>query len=404
MRRLMILVTLLTTGCVVEAPPPRVRVIERPVVVPSPSLVLEAPGDVVSVYIEPPLGEPEPLAIGWAPPPMLVEAPPIPPFADAIWVGGYWVWEGDWVWARGHWMAPPRPGLVWVHPYYEHRDGVVLFITGYWSPREVLFVPPRPGLRFELEIARVGVRPGPKPIGPDGCFVPPPPGSRRGLIVPAPIGTPPAVVTSAPPIVAVGMRINANISVHNTTVINQVTHVTNVTIVAPASATANGRAVSTSVPAEAHVAAALPAVVHSYAPEPATNRVIPAYYHGRANVALPQARAVSNTPVPTMGRAPEAAYPAVNAPKPEAERVESRRQELQEPPHGTRTPEEVRETERARQPLASSPEVRTPERAAKPPVIQARDRKVQQTAAEKEKAKQGEHDKDRAKEKDKESN
>src|SRR5207302_1524838 len=88
---------------------------------------------VVSVYEEPPLAEPAPIAIGWAPPPMLVEVPPPAPFPYSVWVGGYWVWQGNWAWAHGHWMEPPRPSYVWVHPYYEHRSGQVIFISGYWS-------------------------------------------------------------------------------------------------------------------------------------------------------------------------------------------------------------------------------------------------------------------------------
>jgi hypothetical protein len=235
---------------------------------------------------------------------MLVEAPPPPPFAEAVWVGGYWVWEGDWVWARGRWIAPPQPGYGWVHPYYENRDGVVIFVAGHWAAPGVVFVPPPPTLRLSVEIAAVGVRPGPRPVGPNGCFVPAPPGSRPGLIVPAPVGTPPAVVVSAPPVVAVGMRITNNVG--NTTVINNhvnnVTNVTNVTIVAPAAATVNGRAVNTSVPAVAHLAAARPAVFNAPAPEPASMRPIPTHVAGRPPVSLPPAQ-----PIKVQARMPEAA-------------------------------------------------------------------------------------------------
>lgn len=292
-------VALLLNGCVAEVAPPHVDVVARPPVVYVPT----PPRAVVSVYVEPPLSEPEPIAVGWAPPPLLVESPPPPPFEDAVWVGGYWVWQGDWVWAHGHWVGAPRPNYTWVHPYYEHRDGVVLFITGHWSPPGVAFVPPPPGIHLTVEVAAAGVIAGPRPMGPNGCFVPPPPGSRPGIIIPAPIGTAPAVMTGAPPVVAVGMRVtnNVNNSVHNTTVINNVTNVrnvtnvTNVTIVAPPSATANGQAVNTTAPAQAHLAAAQASVVKASAPEPASSKPVPAFVHGRPPAALPPAQAVNTT-------------------------------------------------------------------------------------------------------------
>ncbi len=267
---------LLLGGCVIQAPP-------REVMVPAPVAEEAAPpAAVVSVYEEPPLSQPAPIAVGWAPPPMLVEVPPPPPFPYSVWVGGYWVWQGNWVWAHGHWMAPPRPQYVWVHPYYEHRADVVIFISGHWSAPGVVFVPPAPELVLAVEPYRVGVIPGPRPIGPEGCFVPAPPGSRRGIIVPAPVGTAPAVVTSAPPVVAVGMRVTTNVTNIRNTNITNVTNVTNVTIVAPPAATANGRAFSSSVPAAPHLAAARPAVVQARAPEPESKRPVAPYVSAHA--------------------------------------------------------------------------------------------------------------------------
>jgi hypothetical protein len=224
---------------------------------------------------------------------MLVEVPPPEPFPGAVWVGGYWVWQGNWVWGAGHWVAPPRVDFVWVHPYYEHRGDEVIFIDGHWSPRGVAFVPPAPGLRLAIEVAAPGVIRGPRPIGPEGCFVPAPPGSRAGIIVPAPIGTAPAVVTSAPAVVSVGMRITNNVTtvnnVTNVTNVTRVTNVTNVTIVAPAGVTANGHAFNTSVPAAPHLAAARPALVRTRAPEPVSTRPLPAYVPGSRPPMLPHA-------------------------------------------------------------------------------------------------------------------
>jgi hypothetical protein len=285
---------LLLSACVIEAPPQR-EVLQEPgyqppqsAYEPPPQSASEPPGPPPqAVYEEPPVQEPAPIAVGWAPPPMLVEVPPPPPFPEAVWVGGYWVWRGDWVWAQGHWMGPPRAQYLWVHPYYEHRGEEVVFINGYWSAPGVAFVPPPPGM-LVVEPAAVGVMAGPRPIGPDGCFVPPPPGSRRGIIIPAPIGTAPAVVTSAPPVVAVGMRITHSVTnITNVTNVTQVTNITNVTIIAPPGATASGRAFSSQVPAAAHLAASRPAVVQARAPQPASTQPVAPYRSVRTPEAQP---------------------------------------------------------------------------------------------------------------------
>ncbi|HEV7447292.1 MAG TPA: hypothetical protein VGO18_32285, partial [Steroidobacteraceae bacterium] len=87
-----------------------------------------------------------------------------------------------------------------------------------------------------------------------------------------------------------------NNTTNNVTNVKNVTNITNVTIVAPPSATANGQAVNTSVPAQAHLAAAQKAIVKAQAPEPASSKPIPAFVHGRAPAALPPAQAVKTTP------------------------------------------------------------------------------------------------------------
>lgn len=298
----------LLSACIVEPqryPPPRPQPVYQPappVYNPPPQQVYapEQEEPVVSVYIDPPTYQPAPIAVAWAPPPMLVEEPPPQPWPDAVWTGGYWAWQGRWVWAAGRWSAPPQPSYAWVQPYYEHRDDRVIFVPGYWSPPEVRFVPPPLGIQIAIGVVAAGVIiGGHPPVGPQGCFVPPPPGSRHGLIVPAPVGTPPAVVVSAPPVVNVGMRITGNVNVNNrnTTINdNRVTNITNVTIVAPPGAMASGQAYQGQVPARAHLAASLPAVVHATAPVPASNNAIPSYVPGRQPVALPAAQAVRTEP------------------------------------------------------------------------------------------------------------
>jgi hypothetical protein len=145
------------------------------------------------VYIDPPLEQPPPVRVEWAPPPLLEESVPPPPYPDAIWTGGYWVWQDNWVWARGRWMAPPRPQYRWVRPYYEHRGDSVIFINGFWAAPGVTFRRPPPTLNIPFARVRPGVRRGPRPDGPDGSFMPPPHGARRGSFVPAPLPEPQAV-------------------------------------------------------------------------------------------------------------------------------------------------------------------------------------------------------------------
>lgn len=258
----------------------------------------------MSIYVEPPIYHPPPIRVQRAPPPMLVETVPYRPYPDATWTGGYWVWQGNWVWAHGRWAAPPQPGYGSVNPYYENRGGSVLFVNRFWAASGVSFVPPPPNINIAVAQVTVGVAVGFRPVGPEGVFVPAPPGSRLELIIPAPIGTAPAVVVSAPPVVNEGTQIHVNNNsnniynnnsvtnnaISNNNVTNNVTNIRNVTIVtivAPASATASGQAVNTSVPAQAHLAASLPPVVRVAAPELISAQAIPSYVAGRPPAALP---------------------------------------------------------------------------------------------------------------------
>lgn len=298
--------TVVEPAPVVYSPPPRAQPMAPPAVV-------TEPPPVVSVYAEPPLVQPPPLLVPWAPPPMLVQAPPPAPFADAFWVGGNWVWQGRWVWSAGYWARPPRPGYFWVEPYYEHRGSAVVFVSGFWSAPGVVFVPPPPTLSLSLSVALPGVV-GSIAIGPQGVFVPAPPGSALGLIVPAPIGTPPAVVTGAPAIIHGGMHIvnNRNVTINNTvvnnTVINNnITNVRNVIVQAPASATANHQAFESNVPAHAALAAAAAPMTHWQAPLPQTQqRFNLAAMPGRAAAPLPppQAVRVQSTPLSAAPQSP----------------------------------------------------------------------------------------------------
>lgn len=122
-------------GCA-YAPPDDPYMSAPPMWGPSPST------QVIRVYEEPPLDQPATVFIDVAPPPMLVEVRPVRPSFDAVWIGGYWGWQSRWVWVRGRWAPPPRPGYVWTHPYYENRGGGVVFVPGFWRGPGAVFAPP----------------------------------------------------------------------------------------------------------------------------------------------------------------------------------------------------------------------------------------------------------------------
>ncbi|MCC7068001.1 MAG: hypothetical protein IT523_06060 [Burkholderiales bacterium] len=307
-----VLVSLLGACTVVEQP---VVVRESPLPVAA-TVPAVAPPPVVSVYEDMVIGQPDPLFVPWAPPPLLVQVPPAEPFVGAVWVGGYWVWHQRWVWSSGYWARPPTLGYVWFDPYYEHRGDGVVFVNGFWAAPGVRFVPPAPSLRLTLSVTAAGAF-GAAAIGPQGVFVPAPPGSRSGLIVPAPIGTAPAVVVSAPALINPGMRVvqNTHVTINERTTINNTTNITNVrnvTVMAPATATANHAAFSSEVPSQAALAAARPAHVAWQAPVPQSRERV--QLAGAANhtpLALPPAQRVNiGPPTTAVHTAPRELAPA----------------------------------------------------------------------------------------------
>jgi hypothetical protein len=83
--------------------------------------------------------EPQPapdprLVVAAEPPPLLIEARPEAPAHDAVWIPGYWHWNGArHVWVSGTWSAP-RPGWEWTAPQWQRRsDGHWQFLPGHWT-------------------------------------------------------------------------------------------------------------------------------------------------------------------------------------------------------------------------------------------------------------------------------
>jgi len=77
------------------------------------------------------------MVVAQAPPPPYVEAMPVCPSPDFIWIGGAWFWGGNrWEWERGRWERPPHRGAVWMAHRYEYRNGQHVFVRGGWHDTE----------------------------------------------------------------------------------------------------------------------------------------------------------------------------------------------------------------------------------------------------------------------------
>lgn len=70
-----------------------------------------------------------------APPAPYVETLSDAPFADGVWIGGYWGWEGGrHQWIAGHWEHG-RPGYEWRAHRWEQHDGRWHLHQGGWHQR-----------------------------------------------------------------------------------------------------------------------------------------------------------------------------------------------------------------------------------------------------------------------------
>ena len=70
-----------------------------------------------------------------APPAPEVEVYGAPPYAGAVWLGGYWNWVGGrHVWVGGHWDHG-RPGYHWVPHTWERSGGGWRMHEGHWARR-----------------------------------------------------------------------------------------------------------------------------------------------------------------------------------------------------------------------------------------------------------------------------
>jgi hypothetical protein len=72
--------------------------------------------------------------------PSVPPAPPPPaevqtaqPTPSALWVYGYYDYDGyRYLWVPGHWEIPPPNAVAFVRPHWRYRGGSYVYIRGYW--------------------------------------------------------------------------------------------------------------------------------------------------------------------------------------------------------------------------------------------------------------------------------
>lgn len=67
------------------------------------------------------------------PPAAKPESPPPAPVVTAVWIPGFWQWDGQaWVWIPGSWQLPPAAHKVWRPARWIGRAGVYVLVPGAW--------------------------------------------------------------------------------------------------------------------------------------------------------------------------------------------------------------------------------------------------------------------------------
>ena len=74
----------------------------------------------------------ETVVVTEAPPAPRVEVIPAAPSPAHVWVGGYWSWQGRWVWVPGHWASRPAPSSTWVAGHWAPRRRGYVWVPGHW--------------------------------------------------------------------------------------------------------------------------------------------------------------------------------------------------------------------------------------------------------------------------------
>lgn len=164
---------LLLSGCAVLPPPESA---------PWPEQGYATPGQPPVTWVEPAMYPVEPTYISVAPPPPPREVIPVIPFTGAVWIGGYWGWQNQWIWTPGRWTRPPSVHHRWTPPRYERQGPGTRYVPGYWAGPQMPERPARPPIppRSEPWTPRPGdawnpPRARPQPTNPPPAYTPPAP-------------------------------------------------------------------------------------------------------------------------------------------------------------------------------------------------------------------------------------
>jgi Glycine zipper/WXXGXW repeat (2 copies) len=67
------------------------------------------------------------------PPPQVTETVSAPPAPNALWVPGYWAFNGNsYTWLAGHWEIPPPNVRAYVAAHWEDRREGYVYVPSYW--------------------------------------------------------------------------------------------------------------------------------------------------------------------------------------------------------------------------------------------------------------------------------
>src|SRR5215813_10829702 len=90
-----------------------------------------------NVVYQPPPPPVQTVVVQAQPPPAIEEVRPAVPFEGAIWIPGYWDWNGvRYVWVAGRWSPQPREYRWENHGWERRRDGRWEHRPGHWEHRE----------------------------------------------------------------------------------------------------------------------------------------------------------------------------------------------------------------------------------------------------------------------------
>jgi hypothetical protein len=67
------------------------------------------------------------------PPPAVADVVPPAPAPNALWIPGYWTYDGArYTWVAAHWEMPPPNAHAYVVAHWEDRGSAYAFIPSYW--------------------------------------------------------------------------------------------------------------------------------------------------------------------------------------------------------------------------------------------------------------------------------